>query len=66
MTGEDEYIELSSEPDSDIPVLSLSLHSCKGRQLMEEGFNSLRKEDAFSALEATPVDTVENIYEHLQ
>lgn len=69
LADEDEYIKMDLNPDPEpIPELPFSLKSCKNMQPHVDGvkFNSLRNEDPFSALDTTPVHSVENIYERIQ
>ena len=64
---EDEYIKMDLSPDSEpIPELPFSLKSCKDMQPDGVKNNSLGKEDPFSAVDTTPLHSVENIYEHIQ
>ena len=68
LADEDEYIKMDLSPDSEpIPELPFSLKSCKDiMQLDKVKNNSLGKEDPFSAVDTTPLHSVENIYEHIQ
>lgn len=66
LADEDEYIKMDLSPDPEpIPELPFSLKSCKQVDGVNT-FNSLRQEDPFSALDTTPVHSVENIYERIQ
>lgn len=68
LADEDDYIKMELSPDPEpIPELPFSLKSCKDMQQVDGiTFSSLRKEDPFSALDSTPVHSVENIYERIQ
>lgn len=67
---EDEYIKMDLSPDPEpIPEHTFTLKNCKAMPPQVDGLklNSLTNlEDPFSALDTTPVHSVENIYEHIQ